>query len=234
MWSKGEIMVSGRVGGQKQWDLTERVLPNWTPREEIDEIEVTRRATLKAIRALGVAKEQHIRIHFIRRRYEDLPTVLNQLEAEGQIVSVSVEGQPGTWYMSTDDLPLLDQIERGEWEGRTVLLSPFDNLLCDRARTKALFDFQFTMEIYVPAAKRQYGYYVLPILHGDKLVGRIDPLMDRKTKTLKVHTVYPEATAPKEAARGIRDSLESLATFVGAERLEFVNPLPKVWKGLKG
>ena len=93
---------------------------------------------------------------------------------------------------------------RATWSGRTTLLSPFDNLICDRKRTEALWDFYFRIEIYVPADKRQYGYYVLPILHGDRLIGRIDPNYDRKTKTLNIQNVYAEADAPPEAAA--RDS----------------------------
>ncbi|MBL8130257.1 MAG: YcaQ family DNA glycosylase [Anaerolineae bacterium] len=232
MWIRGEIMVAGRVGGQKQWDLSERVLPHWTPREALDDRETTRRAAQVAIRALGAARDAHITRHFIRRRYPHLAEVLKALHAEGQIVPVQVESQAGTWYVHADDLPLLEQIERGEWVGRTVLLSPFDNLICDRARTKALFNFDYTMEIYVPPAKRKYGYYVLPILHHDRLVGRADLQTDRKAGALKVNTLYAEPGAPKSAAKPLRAALESLASFVGAERLEFVTPRPAVWAKL--
>src|SRR5205807_2484739 len=105
---------------------------------------------------------------------------------------------------------------------RTVLLSPFDNLICDRARTELFFNFNYRIEIYVPKAKRQYGYYVLPILHGDRLIGRLDPQMDRKQKCLTINTVYAEPNAPKTsmtktAAKAIRSAIEDLATFLGAE-----------------
>lgn len=232
MWSKGEIMVTGRAGGQKQWDLTERVLPDWTPREDIDAREVTRRAARKAIGALGVAREGHIKLHFIRRRYTDLPHILKELESAGEIVRLKVEGQQGEWYMNAADQGLLDQIEQDGWQGRTILLSPFDNLICDRARTKALFNFLYSIEIYVPAEKRQYGYYVLPILHGDRLVGRVDPTFERKTRTLRINNLYAEADAPRDAAKGIRAAVESLAGFIGAERIEGGSPPPKVWQAL--
>ena len=111
-----------------------------------------------------------------------------------------------------------------------MLLSPFDNLLCDRDRTEALWDFYFRIEIYVPANKRQYGYYVLPILHGDQLIGRIDPQYDRKTKTLHVNNIYAEPKAPARAASGIRKSIESLATFIGAQQIIYGN-VADVWRG---
>jgi uncharacterized protein len=100
---------------------------------------------------------------------------------------------------------------------RTTLLSPFDRLIHDRTRTEALWDFYYRIEIYVPKAKREYGYYVLPVLHGDKLVGRIDPAFDRRSRVLTVNAVYPEPGVrfPKT---GLQRAVKSLARFLGAER----------------
>jgi len=128
-----------------------------------------------------------------------------------------------------DDLPLCDRIEAGAYNGRTTLLSPFDNLICDRNRTEALWDFLFRIEIYVPADKRQFGYYVLPILHGDRLIGRVDPQYNRKTRTLHIQHVYAEADAPPEAAADIRAAIVSLATFIGAQQIEY-GEVANVWK----
>jgi uncharacterized protein YcaQ len=138
----------------------------------------------------------------------------------------------GTWYIHRDDLPLLERLNNGEWEPRTTLLSPFDNLICDRARTQQLFDFDFKIEIYVPKEKRQYGYYVLPILHGDQLVGRIDPLMNRKANTLEVNNVYAEPDAPVNAETGkaVARAIEELATFLGATTIAYGANVPTGWK----
>ncbi len=232
-------MVAGRVGGQKLYDLPERLLPAWTPRERLSEREVVRRAAEKSLRALGVATPKHIKEHFIRWRYPDLPQALDDLEKRGRVQRVSVEPGPGeaAWkgpaYIHTDDVPLLDQLTGDDWQPRTVLLSPFDNLLCDRRRTRELFNFDFTIEIYVPKPKRKYGYYVLPILHGDQLIGRMDSLMDRAQGRLNVNAVYAEPGAPLNAATGqaVAGAVLELAEFLGASSIAFDrNRLPAGWK----
>ncbi|HMB66410.1 MAG TPA: crosslink repair DNA glycosylase YcaQ family protein, partial [Candidatus Bathyarchaeia archaeon] len=117
------------------------------------------------------------------------------------------------------------------WEPRVSLLSPFDNLFCDRARTKLLFNFDYTIEIYTPQNKRKYGYYVLPILYGDKFIGRIDPLMDRKNEKLLIKAVYAEPDAPKnkDVSREIRDSVEQLSEFLGAKEIVYSRKVPRYW-----
>jgi uncharacterized protein len=100
---------------------------------------------------------------------------------------------------------------------RTTFLSPFDRLVHDRDRALALWDFFYRLEMYVPAAKREYGYYVLPILHGDRLVGRIEPVFDRREKVLRVKGLWWE---PGEKSVDLEEPLASLASFLGAERIE--------------
>jgi hypothetical protein len=236
MWGKGEVMVSGRKSNQKIWDLRERVLPDWAPRDELEWPEVVYRAAEKSIRALGAGRPVHIKNHFTRDGYPDLQDALQRLEADGRIVQVAVAGEDkewtGSWYIHVDDLPLIDQLQNGQWQPRTTLLSPFDNLICDRDRTEELFNFYYRIEIYVPAAKRQYGYYVLPILHGDRLIGRIDPKMDRKKKQLNVYNVYAEPDAPMTAATGraVAGSIEQLAEFLGAKEIIYGDNVPAGWR----
>ena len=112
------------------------------------------------------------------------------------------------------------------------MLSPFDNLIINRTRTEQLFHFHFRMEIYVPKHKRQYGYYVLPILHGDQLIGRIDPAMDRANGRLNIHAVHVESDAPTDArtARALREAIEELATFLGAIEIVYPKRVPEDWK----
>ena len=237
LWEQGEILVSGRKSNTKIWDLRERVLPDWTPREDLDWPEVVYRSAEKSIRALGIGRPAHIERHFTRGNYPELQQALDRLEADGRIMQAAVveDGQewPGPWYIHVEDLPLLEQLQAGHWQPRTTLLSPFDNLICDRDRTQELFDFHFRIEIYLPAAKRQYGYYVLPILDGDRLIGRIDPKMDRKAKRLNVHNVYAEPGASMTAKTGrvVAQAIEELATFLGAEEIVFGENVPAWWRG---
>jgi uncharacterized protein YcaQ len=238
LWLRGKIMVAGRAGGQKLWDLSERVLPAWTPRHRLSEREVVRRAAEKSLRALGVATPRHISFHFIRGRYPGLQPALADLERRGRIQRVRVHAEdgaawPGEWYVHAEDLSALAALADGAWQPRTTLLSPFDNLICDRARTKLMFGFDFTIEIYVPKPKRKFGYYVLPILHGDRLIGRVDPLMDRDLSRLHVNAVYAEPDAPRDpaAAQAVSAALHDLARFLGADDIVFDRQrLPPAWK----
>ena len=152
---------------------------------------------------LGAATSQHIKNNYTRWRYPHLSKVLTGLEREGAIQRVAVEHNgtilPGTWYIHRDDLPVLEGIEAGDWQPRTTLLSPFDNLIANRERTELLFDYRFRIEIYVPKHRREYGYYVLSILHGDHIIGRLDPVMDRKAGRLNINAVYAEPNAPMTA-----------------------------------
>jgi uncharacterized protein YcaQ len=207
MWLRGHVGIAARAGGQRLWDLMERCLPHDAPDTVPPDGEVTERATLLALKALGVARAPHIRAHFTRGRYPGLPEALTKLEARGAIVRVAVDGLGDDWWMRAD--AELD----GDWRGRTALLSPFDNLLCDRARTERLFGFSHRLEIYTPKAKRRWGYFVLPILHGDRLIGRADLAIDRKRRRLVAQAVHREPDAPrgKAVARAIARELERLA-----------------------
>ena len=237
LWTSGQIMVVDRRGGQKVWDLADKALPHWTPRHELSDDERVTLAVTRALRALGIATERQIQQHFTRGRYPGLGRVLQQMETAGQVERVDLREDgvswAGPWYLLRESAPLLGQIEAGDWRGQTRLLSPFDNLICDRARTEKLFDFYFRIEIYVPKAKRQYGYYVLPILHDDRLIGRIDPQMDRKTGTLNVNAVYAEPDAPGDAAtaQSVAGAIEELARFLGATRIDYGDRLPDGWRG---
>jgi uncharacterized protein YcaQ len=227
MWVKGLVGISRREGAQRVWDLMERCLPPAPPDEELSAREVTRRAAPLAIRALGAARPVHIRNHFVRGRYTGLPEVLEQLRVEGTIERIAVEGLGEDWWIHSADVERLDD----EFRPRTTLLSPFDNLLCDRARTEQLFGFEHRLEIYTPKPKRRWGYFVLPILHGHRLVGRADLAFDRKREALQALAVHKEPDAPrgKGLPQRIRRELERLAAWQGAKLIE-VHAAPDAWK----
>ena len=147
------------------------------------------------------------------------------LRADGVAVPVEIEQLPGEWLAHADALAELDG---GAWQPRTTLLGPFDPLVADRDRALKLFDFRFKLEIYIPVAKREYGYYVLPILHGDRLIGRIDPVMDRKHGVFTVKAVYAEPDAPADAWPAVSTAIHELAAWLGATEVR-LPPVPAVW-----
>jgi uncharacterized protein len=236
LWMQGKIMVAQRQGLNKFWDLSERVLPEWTPREKLPERQIVTRAAQKSLRALGVATEKQIGSHYISGRYPQLRERLSELGRAGEIERVRIADKQGewkgTWYMHCADIPLAEKLERGEFEGRTVLLSPFDNLIRDRVRNIQFWNFDYKIEIYVPQAKRKYGYYVLPILHNDQLIGRIDPQMNRAQGILNINAVHAEANAPRDqkTARAVRDAIEELGEFLNATEIRYGERVPEAWK----
>jgi uncharacterized protein len=236
LWVRGEILVSARKGATRLWDLAERVVPPGIEREPMPVRDATRLAATRSLRALGVARMSHIRQHFVRGRYPDLPAVLGEMHNEGVIhrIQIMEDGNawPDTWYIHADDLGLLDAIESGAWQPRTVLLSPFDNLICDRARTEQMFGFAFRTQIYVPKTTRAYGYYLMPILYGDRLIGRIDPRLDRKAQRLIINAIHyePGIKATKPIQNAVAAIIADLATFVGAKDIALPE-LPVAHKG---
>ncbi len=237
---RGKVMVANRDGLKKYWDLAERVLPDWTPVDELSSRDTTYLAAQYAIKALGAGTEKQIKFHFTRGRYPEIKQVLEDLEADGKIVRLDLVNCPqewiqaGPWYLHVDDLSEVEALQKGKWQPRTVLLSPFDNLIADRERTELLWGFRFRVEIYVPAKKRQYGYYVMPILHGARFIGRIDPKMDRKKGILEVISVHIELDAPesKAAVSTIRRAIDELRQFLGANDIVYSRDIPGKWAGL--
>lgn len=240
LWASGRVMVAGREGIQKLWDLTERVLPPDVPRERLSDLELTRRAVDRSLHGLGVGTPQQIKTHFTRDRYPELQRVLAEFERTGRIERVTVEHDrapmPGTWYVHRQDLPLLDRIERGRWEPRTTMLSPFDNLIADRARSELLFDLSYRMEIYVPKDKRRFGYYTMPVLDGDRFVALVDPAMDRANGRLLVRAVHaaPETKPTAEVWRSVVGAVGDLAASLGATEIELEGPAPAAFRRAVG
>ena len=239
LFLKGEVMVVGRQGQQKSYDLSEKFLPSWVSKKELSPEQVEYIAVQKSIRALGVANSSEISWQFIRTRYPNLKAVLKatlrQLLADEKIVSVDItDGSigKGERYIHSDDVETLKQLQSREREQRVALLSPFDNLITDRTRTRLFFNFDYTIEIYTPAHKRKFGYYVLPILYGDQLIARLDPVMDRKNQKLHINAVHAERHAPKDknVAKEIHDEVEHLSDFLEAKEVGYSRRVPKFWQ----
>lgn len=231
LWTRGWVTVTRRSGNhyglKKQWGLMEHQLGSRVHEPEPDAALLVRRAVERALPALGPARLRDVKNYFTRFQYPGLAQALAALERDGVIQQIGLaddDGEwPGPWYLHRDLLPTLERIRHGEWRPQTVLLSPFDNLIADRDRAELLFDFYYRIEIYTPAAKRQYGYYVMPILHGDRLIGRVDPKMDRKAGRLVVNAVHlePDVTLDGEMRPAVEGAIESLAAFLGAESIDY-------------
>jgi len=196
--ARGEVAIAGRVGRQRLWDLAERVYP---PVEAVPLGEARRILAVRRLRALGIARSEVLGV--TGERYHE--------EVEGE--PAEVEGTSGRWVV--DPTALAD-----DFEGRTALLSPFDRLIHDRARAQELFDFQYYLEMYKPAAKRRWGYFALPILHGDRLIGKLDAIADRKASALRVNAVYEDVRFTRAVTKAVQAELEALAAWLGLGSLE--------------
>ena len=188
LWIEGEITVVGRDGSERLWDLASRWFPNGASRRRITDQARSDRSVELAVRALGVATKPHVYFHFTRGRYPDLLGSLKRLVDRGVIIPATIAGKRG-YYLHRN----YADYATAPWQGRTVLLSPFDNLIADRVRNRFLFNFDYGIEIYVPPAKRKRGYYAFPILAGDQLIGSADLKYDKSSKKLVVQKLVFES-----------------------------------------
>lgn len=189
---RGEVAIAGRRGGDRLWDLASRVYPDdpVVPRDEALRIRDERR-----LRALGIA----------RARGPECPVEPVDVGEVGE--PAVVEGVKGTWRV---DASLLGQ----PFSGRAALLSPFDRLIHDRKRTVELFDFDYQLEMYKPAARRRWGYFALPILYGDKLVGKLDATADRRAGVLRVDAIHQDVPFDRAMTAAVADEITDLAHWL--------------------
>ncbi len=220
----GELMISHRVKFQRYYDLPERVLArhSFTLDKTIDDF---KRWTIeRGLRHIGIATSNQVADYY-RQYKRDAARILADMERAGEALPVEVEGWRDAAYIHRDDLHLLEQALAGDHEPRlTVFLSPFDNLFWDRDRDKALWDFFYRIEVYTPKAKRVHGYYVMPILHGCELIGRIDPKVDRKRKRLIFNNLHLERGVKLNGAlnRGLIGAIREFMAFHGCDSFELV------------
>jgi uncharacterized protein YcaQ len=190
---RGEIAIAGRQGRQRVWDLAERVYPADTPVVPADE--AVQEKNRRRLRSLGIAREKGTAI----------PVDSGVVGDAGE--PATVEGVPGVWRVDPQALDM-------PFEGRTALLSPFDRLVYDRARSLALFDFEYVLEMYKPKDKRRWGYFALPVLHHDRLIGKVNAIADRKSGTLVVHALHQDVPFTPAISEAIDDELHDLASWL--------------------
>jgi uncharacterized protein YcaQ len=205
LWSKGEVMIVGRDGQQRLWDLASRWLPAVRARPHA---RLAADLVERQVRARGITRLDRLGSLF-DGAMPGRDAAVERLQRTGMLVPLRVESYPGRWYSHRD---LLDTAFRG----RTVALSPFDDLISDRTRTERLFDMYYRIEIYVPKAKR-WGYFVLPVLHGDRLVGRIDPVLDREGNVLRINAWQMQPYTDAADREAMHEAVDELARWLRAD-----------------
>jgi uncharacterized protein len=198
---RGEVAIAGRVGRERLWDLADRVYPRDVVVPSVDD--ARRAKNERRLASLGIARQKSTR----------MPLEPVDVGEAGE--PAVVEGTKGEWRV--------DPAALGEnFAGRTALLSPFDRLVYDRVRTQELFDFEYTLEMYKPAAKRRWGYFALPVLHDDRLIGKVDAVADRKASVLRVHAIHEDVRFTRTITKAVQAELEDLASWLalgGVERV---------------
>lgn len=193
LFALGELMIARRESFQRVYDLTERVLA--TARVDAKSqapVDPRRETVLGAVRALGIAQARWIADYFrTGKKYKDGD--VESFVATGELIRVPVRGWDVPGYVHADHLRLLERARRGGLNANhTTLLSPFDPVVWDRARASELFAFDYTIECYTPGHKRRYGYFVLPILHRGRLIGRLDAKAHRADGMFEIKKLFLE------------------------------------------
>jgi len=187
--AQGSVAISGRQGRQRLWDVAERVYP--ADVVVVPEREAAHERQRLLLRSLGVAR----------------PSVVGEAGEP-----IEVDGTTGGWRVDPAAL-------EGGFEPRTALLSPFDRLVHDRVRAQDLFGFEYVLEMYKPRAARRWGYFALPVLHGDRLVGKVDATADRKAGVLRVDAVHEDVRFTRVVRAAVTAELDALARWQGLARV---------------
>jgi uncharacterized protein len=243
MWLSGELMMHHRDGFSRVYDFRENIAPR-----EFDYVATEKEAeeffARKAVSFVGLKRKENMRVelnYYLRRDYSkaEMVRLIDGWDESGVFAQVQIEGGRDVYLVLSEDIAVLEALENGKipkgWKPKEMttleevtFLASLD-IVSARGRAKKLFDFDYVWEVYVPAPKRRWGYYVLPILYGDDLVARLDPKLDRKTMTLEIKGFWHEDDAPVkdiEFANALAKGLIRFAKFLGAKKIrtELIRP----------
>lgn len=218
LFTAGKVMVVERRNFQRVYDLTHRVMPEWDDsRDTLVQAAAEEMMLENSARSLGIFRPQWLADYY-RLRQPALALLLERWQTLQRVVRVEVETL-GEMWLHTDLLPLLTEAQEGKLTAtHSAVLSPFDPVVWDRKRAEQLFNFSYRLECYTPAPKRQYGYFVLPLLHKGQLVGRMDAKMHRKTGELEIISLYLEEGVKVSAGleKGLFTAISDFAGWQGA------------------
>lgn len=230
LYTDGELVIHHKKGSRKFYDLAERYLS-----EEIlnadnpckDEDEFTAWRVLRRIGAAGLLWDKNSTSFLgIDINAEKRKAVLEQLMKEGRIIPVNVEGIKQVFYYRSEDDDLMQSVIEGnaDLKPRMSFIAPLDPLMWDKALILALWDYQYSWEIYTPAVKRKYGYYVLPVIFGDSFVGRIEAIPDRKTGVLEVKNIWwePGIRVTKKLTAALDKTVKVFAKFNDCKEVKYL------------
>jgi uncharacterized protein YcaQ len=235
----GELMVARRENFQRVYDVSARVLARLDPPFDASVVlpspaQARQRAIADSVRALGIAQASWIADYF-RLKPKVTDTELVALTATGELLMVPMRGWTTPGYVHRNHAELLEKALGGRLRAtHTALLSPFDPLVWDRARVKELFDFEYTIECYTPAAKRRYGYFVLPILHRGRFIGRLDAKAHRGEGVFEVKAIYlePDVAITEVLLRTVAKTILSTAKWHGTPEVRVIRAQPPIFLAL--
>ncbi len=230
LFAWGDLMVADRVNFQRVYDVKERVLPEWVDTTPVPAEEARRFCLEQAAKALGVFDLRNLTFYAYMRA-TPVKAEVKALVKDGTLVEIRGESIKGVkkWMVHRDNLPLLQRAADGEISaGRTTFLAPFDSLFWAGDRDQMLWGFQQLLECYKPAEDRVYGYFCFPILHKNRLVGRFDPKLERKSGVLHLNALYlePSIELDDELVAGVATAMRDFLSWHGAKSLKIEKSAP--------
>jgi uncharacterized protein YcaQ len=228
----GRVGIARRDGNRRHFDLIERLVPAELLAVRESEEDAMRHRLLSRYRAVGLATPRSAtEVMYGTGRTPERERGTAELVEAGALLAVEVEGLRGPRYLMADELPLLEEARVGDDIAPAVaFLAPLDPLVWDRRLLRALWSFDYIWEVYVPEAKRRWGYYVLPLLFGERLVGRIEPRYERRTRTLRILGVwFEEGFTPMEEPGfldALREAVDAYRRFIGARSVSWPRSNP--------
>ena len=227
LWDCGELMVHHVEKNRRYYDLTERVLPSSVSAETPSRGEYDRFMIEKYMRAYGLIDVRHWRFGWLKLRASQRKLIIEEMVKDGKIYPVKIDGVRHVYCVLEEDLDTL-KAPQASLDDEVHFVAPLDNLIWNRRMVSEIFDFDYTWEIYKPPERRVYGYYVLPIVQGSRFVGRIDPKLDRTSKTMIINSLLlEEGCFGKELVHELAVALRRFLQFHKASRIEIVRTKPR-------